>query len=258
MLYRIFLWEKINPSKFQLDWFLLNVGFVDGYYMVVLQNKKNELKHLVIVDNIQQPIQLLLDTSYNKGGYIVFNKDKLNAMPPKLMNKLYKRGLFMSQKKERSYNALTSIHRLVSCIDSECIGLAIHHINKRNNDNCIVNLVPVTTSINSQLENMYRGSHASHNTMLSEGYRLKELQEQKKINKKRYLKDNDLLQIEIIKYSRTHTTKETIKKFTQIKTPQTIRDIINYYYYKEEFLEWLKTFNRGKYDRNTIDGLLAG
>ncbi len=200
----------------------------------------------------------MLDTSYNNGGYIVFNKDKLNPLPPKLINKLYHKGLFMSYKNRRDYNALTSVHRLVSCIDDECIGLAIHHINKRNNDNCIVNLVPVTTSIHSKLENMYRGLHASYETMLREGYRLKEIQEKKKTNKKMYLKDNDLLQMEIIKYSKTHTTKETIKRFNKIKSPQTIRDIINYYYYKEEFLEWLKTFNGRKFDRNKIDSLLAG
>ncbi len=42
-LYRIFLWEKINPNKFKDNWLLLNVGFVDNYYMVVLQNKKINL-----------------------------------------------------------------------------------------------------------------------------------------------------------------------------------------------------------------------
>ena len=62
--------------------------------------------------------------------------------------------------------------------------------------------------------------------------------------KRQFVTDNENLHKEIILYSLEHSTAETIKAFKKyIKTPQKIRDIINFYFYKEEFIKWLKNKN---------------
>ena len=63
--------------------------------------------------------------------------------------------------------------------------------------------------------------------------------------------------MEIIKYGINHTTKEVINKFNQIKTPQAIRNLSSYYFYKNEFIEWLKGYSSKKYDKEYMEYLTA-
>lgn len=240
--YRIFLWNKFDFSEYKDSLTILNVGFVDNYYMAVMQSKKNELEHTIIVKNIKNPTQIPLQAEYGQGGYHVFNRNKIDRLPKKLINKLNKNGLFKTDKENRSPNAKTSIHRLVSCIDGNCKGLDVHHINKDIHQNDICNLVPVTTEQNNELEYIKNYYEDGFNIMLQEGYRLKAKDEEQKRNIKRYMKDNESLQLEIIEYGINHKPSEAIHKYKRyIGTPQIIRNIYNYFYYKVEFLNWLKT-----------------
>ena len=68
-----------------------------------------------------------------------------------------------------------------------------------------------------------------------------------KLNRRNTLSNNNDLQKDILLFSIDNSIKRVIKKFrTKIKTPQTIRNIINYYFYAEAFINWLKTSNNNE------------
>lgn len=239
------MWQKITATRIQKETDeLLNAGFVDNFYVVLTQDKQQPLKHRLTVANDGTITTVTINAIKNNTGYLVFNIKELEKIPVKCLRKMNKNGLFMSIRKRKDYKPYTSIHRLVCCIDGNCKGLEIHHINKKVDDNRWGNLVKVTQSENKQLEELY---WEDERMMLHKGYELKNIQAEQKQQKKKYLARNEQLELEIIKYSINHSTKETVNKFKKyIKTQQRIRDIINFYYYKEDFIEWLKEINKGK------------
>lgn len=229
---------------------MLNVGFVDNYYLMITQDNKEQLKHTLIIGNITKCIKVTFKAIYNKNGYMVFNiKELKEKIPKKCFNKLLNRGLFKNKKK-REYNTFTSIHRLVYCINDNCIDKEIHHINKDKSNNTEMNLVSLTGKENKEMEQIKDSKEFK-----KIGFKIKDKKEEekeKKIKKKKsYKANNDKLQMEIIKYAINHTTKETIKRYKKfIRTPQKIREIINFYYFKGEFLEWLKYYDKGTLIKN--------
>lgn len=147
----------------------------------------------------------------------------------------------MTENKNRAkYNPLVCLHRLAMCIKDNIKGLTVHHIDKNKFNNNIKNLLPVTQEENNSYELL------NMEEQIKKGIEVKKYYDKKKKEKSKQLKQtisrNEELQKEIIIYSLKHKGKEVIKKFkNKIKTPQTIRNIVNYYFYAKEFLNWLKT-----------------
>ena len=84
------------------------------------------------------------------------------------------------------------------------------------------------------------------------------IKKEREERKKHYKTNDDYVQIDIIKCRINYLTKIVIKKFKKtIKTPQKIRDILNYFFYCEMFINWLKTYSSRLYSREYIDNLLA-
>lgn len=258
-LYRVFMWQKITATRIQKETDeLLNAGFVDNFYVVLIQDKQQPLKHKLIVANDGTITTVTINAIKNNTGYLIFNIKELEKIPVKCLKKMNNNGLFMTDRKRTDYKPYTSIHRLSYCISDNCKGYEIHHINKQINNNKRRNLVKVTSTINKQFEEVWLKDETMK--MIVEGHKLNWEQVEKKMNIKRYLTNNDRLELEIVKYSINHTTKETIKQFKKvIKTPQKIREIINFYYYKDEFIKWLEA-NKGKGTilGYVISGLLNG
>jgi hypothetical protein len=255
------MWQKVHPSMNLECNEILVAGFVGVYYVVVLKNKIQELQYTVIVENIKTPLKITINAEYNRDGYHIFGTNQLEQLPKKLYQELNKRGLFMSEKDRSSYSALTSIHRLVSCIHDNCKGLPIHHIDKDKGNNCICNLVSVTEEINNEIEDLYtiKGKEleakGKGRELWVKQLNIKKVREEAKKN---YKTNNDYVQIDIIKCHINQKTKIVIKRFRRIiKTPQKIRDILNYFSYGEMFLKWLNSYSSRLYSKEYISNLLT-
>lgn len=216
-------------------------GFIDNYYMAVCQNTKQNLKYTLIVENIKQPLTVELNTYLNQDSYHVCNLYQLtNQLPNKIIQKLMDRGLYKTPNLQRKNTSSFAIHRLVCCIGYMSINnTTIHHINKNKTDNDINNLTPISLSVNIFLDTI-----DDYNHMLLAGRMFKDIVDdkiKKEINKHRYsVASNGNLHKDIIEYKQQHQTKEVVNKFKQyIRTPQAIRDIINYYFYVRDFIKEL-------------------
>lgn len=253
------MWDKVH-NKLQLENnTVLACNFVGGYYVIVTQNNKEPLQHKIFVENIKQPIIINLEAEAKGDGYFIFKTNVLKQLPPKLLSKLLKQGLFMTDNKDRDISiTTTSIHRLVCCIHHNCKGLEVHHINKDVGDNSFFNIVPVTSDINKQIECLYR--HDKEQAINIGRELLNQLEENKQNkHKKKYLTNNDRLIKNIIEFGVGRTFKEMYKRFKKdIKTKQYLRDILSYFFYALEFIQWLIKYNGCRlYSKEHIHELLT-
>ena len=255
-LYQIFMWQNVHPQiNFEFNDVLV-AGFVVNYYLIVLKSKFQELEYTIIVDNIKKPIQITIDSYPNKDNYHTFSVKQLKMLPKKLNKELNRRGLFMTDKDRSKYDGWTSIHRLICCIYSNCKGFPIHHIDKDKGNNCQCNLVPITQELNNEIEKLF--TQGEYQKAKSKGRGLwveqeEKIKEQIKC-KKIYNTDNDRIQMDIIKYGiTTHKTNVVIKKFRPfIRTQQKIRNILNYFFYKDKFIKWLIGYTSKMYSKEDM------
>lgn len=245
-LYKQFTHELLNTTlKMFSDATMLVTNFVDNAYMTVFQDNKEPLKHYLIITNIKKGNVYDIQARYNSGGYIVFNVDDLwKPIPPKQWKELIKSGLFYQDKEGRDrYKPLIAMHRLVSCIGyGDIKGRIIHHVNKIKDDNRLDNLIPcLFQSDNVYLDTRYKTTDEVYIRGVKgvqDYYKKKLLKAEAR--QRQTLTLNDNLHLDIIKYALTHDNKDVIKHFkNKIKTPQTIRDILNFYYHKKQFIRWL-------------------
>ena len=189
-------------------------------------------KRFLIIENIKNPMIIELKFFSNNSNYLVCPLSELSQLPNRIKKLILKQGLFMTEKADREkYNPLITLHRLV--IDK----------NKRNNH--ISNLFPITQEEN----NKYELLEEQEQVKIGKDQYKKFIQKQNhiKLNRRNTLSNNNDLQKDILLFSVDNSIKRVIKKFrTKIKTPQTIRNIIHYYFYAEAFINWLKTFNNNE------------
>ena len=148
---------------------------------------------------------------------------------------LLENGLFMS-KKDRTYNAPISMQRLVGCLYSDITGMEMHHINKDKTDNSFINLVPLESDINKSIDSL------PEEEMIEFG-RQKHKEWEELINKKKRdtVANNPKLILDILSIGINKTAVAVLKLFKKkIKSIKTIRNILNTFFYKEEFLKYLK------------------
>ena len=244
--YHMFLFDNLYNKLLDTNKLnYLNDGFIDNVHFSVWQYKDEPLKHLLHIDNIKKPLDITIMCKWGKGKYIVFDKrDFSMPVPDVYMKKLYKQGLYMASTNYDS--ALMAIHRLVACLSYNLNGMEVHHINKNKSNNCLENIVPTPKEVNRTIEICFKDM----DDLLEIGRRLKKFQKPQKFDRlqqkqKITVGRNERLHLRIIEYGIEHTITATIiKKFKKlIKTPQTIRDILNYFFYRKEFIQWMKNEN---------------
>ena len=205
----------------------------------------NKQKHFYIIEeNIKNPKMFELKTFTTIDKYIRFNQNSLkDFLWGKSFKTMLKNGLFMT-KKDRTYNASISIQRLVGCLYSDITGMEMHHINKDKTNNTLYNLVPLESDVNTSIDSL------PFNEMQEFGR--KEHQKWiKSFNKKRRntVANNPLLIIDILSNSIGKTTKAVHTMFKKkIKSIKVIRNILNIFFYAEEFLKYLEKNNISIYD----------
>ncbi len=203
-------------------------------------------KRFLIIENIKNPMIIELKFFSNNSNYLVCPLSELSQLPNRIKKLILKQGLFMTEKADREkYNPLITLHRLVCCIKYNIKNLTIHHIDKNKRNNHISNLFPITQEEN----NKYELLEEQEQVKIGKDQYKKFIQKQNhiKLNRRNTLSNNNDLQKDILLFSVDNSIKRVIKKFrTKIKTPQTIRNIINYYFYAEAFINWLKTFNNNE------------
>lgn len=109
----------------------------------------------IIIENIKNPICAEIKQVFNKNGYITSTKNTLKSIiSSSIFKKLIKRGLYKNIESglNKTDNRF-SIHRLVSCLYYSILGLEVHHLSKRTNENHIWNLVPLESSIHDEVDN---------------------------------------------------------------------------------------------------------
>ncbi|MBR6162411.1 hypothetical protein IKQ26_00765 [bacterium] len=198
------------------------------------------VRRFLIVENIKNPIILELKVFHNNSNYMVFLFSELKSkLSKKILSKLLKSGLFMTNKDRDKYNPLVAFHRLVVCIKTNINGLTIHHIDKNKQNNSLDNLLPTTQTDNNEFELLEEDVRLQKGKSDLLNYKI-----QKSFNEskhKRTLSNNEELHKDIISFSLNNSIQKTIARFNnKIKTSQTIRSIIHYYFYAKDFLNWLK------------------
>lgn len=197
---------------------------------------KKQKHFYVIEENTKHSKIFELKVDIYSDNYVRFNQNSLKYfLGEKCFKKLLQNGLFKT-KKERNYNATTSIQRLVACLYSDITDKEIHHINKDRLDNRFINLVPLDSDTHAEMNNL------SGEELLKQG-NIKHKEWVERINKqpRKTLSKNSLLIIEILSNSITKTVKELHKQFkNKIKSIKVLRKIVNTFFYNEEFLTYLK------------------
>lgn len=233
--------KKKYLSQFN-DCTILGQNFVDTTYILILEvreNYYNKTKFYVIEENIKNSKIFELKTFTASDGYIRFNQNSLkNFIEPKSFKALLKNGLFKT-KKDRTYNAPISVQRLVGCLYGDITGMDMHHINKNKSDNRFMNLVPLDGDTNKRIDNlptdeMIQFGETTHQEWVQQ------------INKKKRntLSENPLLILDILTHSIGKKQKDVHRQFRdKVKSIKIIRKILKTYYYKENFIFFLKHNN---------------
>lgn len=190
----------------------------------------------LVVDSKKESKIINLDIIKYSDGYIRLKSDNISKnISKKIYKKLLDNGLYMLKKDNRTLNTYLALHRLIACLYGDISNLTIHHIDKDKTNNNIENLVPMSQEMNTWLDSL------NYNKMLEIGK--KEHKEWiNRIRKKNdNLANNPYIQFEILVKALNKPVKEIYLHFKKkIKNIQTIRNIINYFYHVEEFVQWLK------------------
>lgn len=241
----LYLSQEIrNKYLYQFnDYTILGQNFVDTTYMMVVEVRdtsySSKSSFYIIKENVKNPKMSELKVDIYRDNYIRLNQDGLKEiLGEKIFKKLLQNGLFKSKKK-RDYNARTSMQRLVACLYANITGFEIHHINKNKSDNRFVNLVPLDGDTNKRIENlpteeMIQFGETKHNEWV----------EQINKRKRSTLSENSLLIYDILSHSIGKKVKEVHRLFKdKIKSIKVIGKILNTFFYKENFLKYLKLNN---------------
>lgn len=197
---------------------------------------KNKKYIYVIEENIKTAKMFELKTFISNDKYIRFNQDSLkNFLSKKCFDELLKKGLFMT-KIPRMYNAVISLQRLIGCLYSNITDMEMHHINKDKLNNKLDNLVPLEKELNISIDSL------PFEEMLKVGQnRHQEWVKEFNKSSRHTLANNDFLIFEILSNSIGKTAKAVHKIFIdKIKSIKIIYEILNKYFYTEDFLKYLK------------------
>ena len=177
-----------------------------------------------------------LKTFTSSDKYIRFNQNSIkDFLGSKSFKLLLENGLFKT-KMIREYNATLDIQRLVGCLYSDITSMEMHHINKDKSDNHFTNIVPLESEVNKHIDSL------PLNELIEFG-KQKHKEWEQRINKKKRdtVANNPYLIIDILSNSINKTAVAIHKLFRkEIKSIKTIRNILNTYFYKEDFLQYLQ------------------
>lgn len=232
-LYQLFLIYFINSKYFEdiNNINILGANFIDNLFIVVFQ-KNNRI--FIIIENILTPIFIELKQVKNKDGYITIDKNFYSkVIPQKIREKLAKRGLCLTYATGMKNNKSLCLHRLITCLYFNCINKEVHHINKNKIDNYITNLIPLDAISHKRIDNdLLNGV----NFAINEQEQLKS-----KLKKTRTtLANNEQILYEILSLKNKQLPVKKIIKIIKKIRKSKIYEIINYFYYSNEFKIWLK------------------
>ena len=241
-LYEIFLLEKIKRDYLsKYDKFeILGAKFIYTYFCVLVEVKNIfKQEYYFIVENLKDSVIFQLKRTDEQSPYIKFEKKHFrNRVGEKIFDILAKRGLCTQEHIALSSgtNPL-SIHRLITCLYQNIIGLEVHHNNKNKADNRISNLSPITHKYHDFLDKQQGEKYEKLTSILHKNFREKVCKEDEKrntlANRKEIVLDvlGDLASGKSVK----DISNEKIKKTK-------IYELKKYYFYLNEFINYLREF----------------
>lgn len=238
--YHMFMREFVN-NKYLKNFEnvkVLGERFIFNYYIVIFQSftRGEQLKIYIIVENINNPIKPLdLQAFKNSHGYIVTKQSLLKNLPEKLYKKLIDSGIF--EKLETAQNqkdSTFSIHRLVLSLYTWCLNQKVHHINYCRGFSAICNLI-----------NLIKQKHNKLHRSSKDNAKIESLKAQNKLKRKlvkprkNTLAENSILELLKLKIKGMKARQIEKKIFRRVKKSK-IQEILNYFYYTNEFIIWLE------------------
>lgn len=234
--YRQFSYERVVNAylKDKNEYVVLAENFVENLYFFIYELDTKH-KYFLIIENIKNPIIKELKTLKNKDGYIVVSKkDFSQKISLKIRKKLAKRGICFTVENGLKCNKYFCLHRLVACLYFDCIGLEVHHINKNTLCNSILNLVPLTPDFHKLVDNDLKNGENFAKDVQNHLF-------SKKKKRNQTVANSDNVICEILKYKTCgFPTPKIIDKIQKYAKKSKIYEILNFYYYLEDFIKWLK------------------
>lgn len=237
-----------NPNAMVMGENMLN-----GYYFLLLDDWNISFSQVyLIVENCKTPCCIKVTTKEpNPHSYCTFRKSVLkNFVPSRAFNTLINNGLYKDFTKAISpMDNLTSVHRLNMCLYTDIKDLEVHHNNKIKTNNYIANLTPVEEKLHDYLDMLPEPEFSALTNKLHFEFKQSLCKQRRDSVANR---DEVVLDILLLLW-KGFSPIEIEKKLNGRVHKSKIYEIKNYYFYLDEFLEYLH--NGFVKEVSTFDGI---
>lgn len=203
------------------------------------------ISRYLIIENIKDSKIFKIEIAPHKYGYVITSRKYLqDYMPVNAFKTLLEQGLYMTEKaKNSSHDNKIGLHRLNLCLYEKIAGISVHHIDKDKQNNCIMNLLPITNErIHTVLD--HEDFDLELATKLQKDFKCKVFK-----TKNQTVASNDEIILEILNlHVQGLKTNAIIKKMKSKIKKSSVYKIIKEFFYAKDFLQALKN--------NSIQGLL--
>ncbi len=254
-LYHGYIKAKFNEEHvlYNPNTFVMGENILDGYYFLLLDDWNISFSQVyLIVENCKTPCYLSVTTKEpNPYKYCTFRKSVLkNFMPKGAFNALINNGLYKDYSKAiSSIDNLASVHRLNMCLYTDIKDLEVHHNNKIKTDNYIANLTPVEEKLHDALDMLPEPEFSRLTNKLHFEFKQSLMKPRRDSVASR---DEVVLDIILLLWKGLAPI-EIEKKLGGRVHKSKIYEIKNYYFYLDEFLEYL--YNGFVKGVSTFDGI---
>lgn len=195
------------------------------------------ISRYLIIENIKNSKIFKIETTPHKDGYVITSRKCLqDFIPERAFKTLLEQGLYMTEKaKNSSHDNKIGLHRLNLCLYEKIAGISVHHIDKDKQNNCIMNLLPIT---NEKIHTVLDHEDSSFELANKLQKKFKD-----KIYKPRNqtVASNDDIILEILNLKLQGLAVEEILKELNFKIKNSsVYKIIKEFFYAKEFLEAIK------------------
>lgn len=242
IIYKTFIREKVNQEHifYNENCKILGENFVGKYYLLLMEdwNKTKNIQdpdfHLLI-ENCKNPRCLQLKYIHKRDKYVRSQKATLEA-DDEIFKLLVKQGLFMNPDTAgNSYNSDILIHRLTLCLYENIIGLECHHGDKIKTNNGITNLTPIEKNKHKILDDEPTEIFTSRTKELHNAFVNRVFKSKRNTLSSR---DKTVFQV-LLEINSGLSVPKIAKKHSKLIGETSIQKIKNYYFYLEEFFQYL-------------------